>query len=149
MNSIRGCGNTQHTYVNVLQSDWWPVLSHTVFCPSAFYTIILMRTWKTCVNVGVWEGREPKDPAFIYLPDIRELKLGVTQSFFFFSFFFPLKFPEQTHKLSSLLLVQRWDQPWSKTAFPPFYQEFAFWTLRTPQSYKSLQNLSLLIVSLR
>lgn len=96
-----------------------------------------MRTWKASVNVGVWEGLQPIDPAFIHLTNIRELKLGVPQSFF------PLKFPRQTHKLSSLLFDQRWDQPWSKAAFPAFLTRVCNLSLRTPQTYKSLQNLSI------
>lgn len=57
--------------------------------------------------------------------------------------FFPLIFPWQAHKLSSLLFDQRWDQPWSKAAFPPFFTRVFNLSLRTPQTYKSLEDLSI------
>lgn len=57
--------------------------------------------------------------------------------------FFPLIFPGQAHKLSSLLFDQRWDQPEVRQLLLLFFRGVFNLPLRTPQTYKSLENLSI------
>lgn len=150
-------------FMGMLTSSCWikfwlrnkPVFIWNVFCTALYITVLHLTTFYPIKENDWWKLKEPllmweseKACSLQTLLSFISLTSGSSSSASLKAFF-PLIFPRQAHKLSSLLYDQRWDRPWSKAAFPPFFfpQEFSIYPSELHRPINLLK-ISLFIVSL-